>query len=113
MFVVFDSITGEPLIVKISDRDETTGKMVSVICAKALILCNTREGAIKTLRKIFGNDDKWNTSRFTILSAPEKDSASDALQKLIDFMGVDKFYCDDGKIREKDVVIRDFLHKGL
>lgn len=111
MFVIFDSVTGDPFIVKVSDRDETTGKIVSVICNRALTLCNTKEKAVKMLRKIFGKDDKWNTSRFTILPAPEGESASDALQKLIDFTGATAFYCDDGKIRDKDIAIKDFLHK--
>jgi hypothetical protein len=52
--VVFDPVAGGPLFVKVEDRDEHTWAVTKTHCAKALIVCATKEKAREVLGKMFG-----------------------------------------------------------
>lgn len=96
MFVVFDVIDGDPLVVKVTDD----GK---VLADRAVIVCKTGEAAVRALRKIFGDDEAWNLSRFNILQPQQE--FEPALDELCERMKVSLFCDEEGKIRTKDEVL--------
>jgi hypothetical protein len=62
MFVIFDRISNEPFIVKISSDHSMKGD----IADRAIMLLSSHEEGVEALRSIFGDDDDWNLSRFAI-----------------------------------------------
>jgi len=97
MFVVFDVIDGDPLIVKVTDD----GK---VLADRAVIVCKTGEAAVRALRMIFGDDEAWNLTRFNILQ-PQQEFGP-ALDELCERMKVSLFCDEEGKVRTKDEVLK-------
>jgi len=95
MFVIFDSITGEPLVVKITDDDDRK----TVIADRAIILLSSYESGVSELRKMFGKDDVWNLSRFDIRKCENTFAAFCELRKRVDQ------FCDEtGKLlSEKEI----------
>lgn len=100
MFVVFDRIDGGPLIVNVKDDD---GR---VLAEKAVILCSTEEGARKVLRKVFGKDEAWNSTRFAILDGRKQPNGPKvALQQLVDFTGLSLFLDENYEVHNaKDIL---------
>lgn len=96
MFVIFDVIEGNPLVVKVSDD----GK---VLADRAVIVCKTGEAAIRALRMIFGDDEAWNLTRFSIQQP--KQEFSPALDELCDRMKVSLFCDEVGTVRTKAEVL--------
>jgi len=97
MFVIFDRITGEPLVVSTCSDDRKT-----VIAERAIILLSSHEAGVSALRKIFGKDDDWNLSRFDVRES--QGSEFEAFCQLRRSSGVDQFCDETGKLlSEKEI----------
>jgi len=98
MFVIFDRITGEPFVVKISSDNSRKGD----VAEKAIFLLSSHEAGVAALRKVFGKDDGWNLSRFDIREH-EGDSFK-AFCQLRSSSRIDLFCDETGKLlSEKEI----------
>jgi len=97
MFVIFNNISGEPLIVKISSDHTLKGD----IAEKAIMLLSSYEAGVAALKKIFGSDEEWNLSRFSLQESTDPIRTFCALKEKTK---VDLFCDESGKLlSEKEI----------
>lgn len=65
-WIVFDPVSGEPFTVEVRKRPQ------EVLPTIALVVCDSRDKALKVLTDLFGNGDDWAERRFEIREGPRE-----------------------------------------
>jgi hypothetical protein len=80
VFAIYDVQTMKPLFVNITDNGR-------LIARKTLVLFISKECAVIFLRKVFGKDDRWNTTRFEIKETDSLSVYDSTKDQLVDVTG--------------------------